>query len=102
MNYSDDDQKCSKPKSLLEAWRERRSRSVPGAQRRSILIDWLKRKANLPSWSGQNSTTAPFPPDEQTPGVPDTGSSADRKDGCGRPQPRVHRDAPTGGPFRPA
>jgi hypothetical protein len=71
------------PKSMLGRWRK-------------------KRKANpmvLPG-TALESSTAPMPPGEPSPGVPDPASSAGRKDDGGRPAPRIHSKKPIGGPFR--
>lgn len=70
------------PKSMLGRWRRRRATIAPPG-------------SNLPA------PAVPMPPTQPTPGVPDPGSSAGRKDDLGRPAPVVQRKkAPTGGPFR--
>lgn len=66
---------------------------------KGVLGRWRRRRASsLPPGAGVPSPTAPMPPGEPSPGVPDT---ARRKDDYGRPLPRIHRKAPIGGPFKP-
>ncbi len=69
------------PKSMLGRWRRRRATIAPPG-------------SNLPG------VAVPMPSTQPTPGVPDPGSSAGRKDDLGRPTPKVHRKAPAGGPVR--
>jgi hypothetical protein len=82
MKKKNEDQESTPRKNLLRKWRERRANSIPPG-------------------SAIQSVTAPMPPGEPSPGVPDPASSAGRKDDCGRPTPRIHRKAPIGGPFKP-
>lgn len=69
---------------------------------KSILGRWHRRRANLtPPGPAGSGVTAPMPPGEPTNPFADPSSSDGRKDDNGRPNPRVHTKAPTGGPVRP-